>query len=466
MTAPVRFDDSLPRFVDLIVEAWGEASIPQNLFLRDAGGRLTFVVVDGRHGGVEREGLARRASAALGGYTDTHGFAVATPDELFDDSLKDPAIGWRLPLATPRFAGKVRLVDRRVVGADWLRTPAPAAGWPPRLVFASLKGGVGRSTALCVLAAHLASRGMRVLTVDMDLEAPGLGNMLLTNETLPEFGLLDYLVETGTNPVEDDFYVDMVAPSWLGDGRGPVSVIPALGRRSLSNPVNVLAKIARAYLEQPAPEGKTFSVADRMRRLLAYFAERGDHDVILIDARAGLHETTAAAVVGLGGEVLLFGVDQPQTFAVFEVLLAHLATLPGQDWRERLHMVQAKAPLDRSKREAFSCRMQDLMLTYLWGTPKVEGVVNSENLKNNFDVEWVDDGFTDDEIERIISEGGGDMPNSVVAIAESSEFHDFDPASRHDVLTESYYDSTFGAFLTGALFLLEKYSPAPPESQE
>ncbi|MBK9032247.1 MAG: P-loop NTPase [Myxococcales bacterium] len=40
--------------------------------------------------------------------------------------------------------------------------------------FYSLRGGVGRSTALAYTAHILASRGKRVVCVDLDLEAPGL----------------------------------------------------------------------------------------------------------------------------------------------------------------------------------------------------------------------------------------------------------------------------------------------------
>ena len=40
--------------------------------------------------------------------------------------------------------------------------------------FYSFKGGVGRSMAMANVAWELASRGLRVLAIDFDLEAPGL----------------------------------------------------------------------------------------------------------------------------------------------------------------------------------------------------------------------------------------------------------------------------------------------------
>lgn len=458
MNSTIRFDESLPIFVDLVVREWGLEAVKNNIFLRDASGRLTFVVVDGERSGKEREKLSQKATETLQGYTDADGFAVATPEELFDESLKNINTGWLLPVETNLFSGKVRLVDRRVIGADWLRTPLPAVGGTPRIVFASVKGGVGRSTALCVLAANLMSHGLRVLAIDMDLEAPGLGNMLLTRETLPEFGLLDYLVETGLNPVEDDFYVDMIAASWLGGGKGSVSVIPALGLRSISQPVNVLAKIARAYLEQKDQAGNLLGISDRMQRLLSYLESRRDYDVILIDARAGLHETTASAIIGLGAEVLLFGTDQPQTFSGYEMLFSHLSTLQGRDWYKRLHFVQAKAPIDHERRSDFSDKMQSLMITYLWKSSDVEVKIRPDVLKGTFDIEWSDD-ISDEDLRDLIPEEGEDSPNSVVSVIESADFREFDPVKKPDILTNAYYNLAFGEFLGRVL----NFFDSPPQ---
>jgi hypothetical protein len=76
-------------------------------------------------------------------------------------------------------------------------------------------------------------------------------------------------------------------------------------------------------------------------------AARHHYDVIFVDARAGLNETTAATVQGLGADVLFFGIDTPQTWDGYRYFLAHLARfkpLTGvDDWRFRLKMVHAKA---------------------------------------------------------------------------------------------------------------------------
>ena len=339
-----------------------------------------------------------------------------------------------------------------MVGADWLRNPAPSASPPIRFVFASIKGGVGRSTALCVLAAHLAVHGRRVLTIDMDLEAPGLGNMLLPNGTLPEFGLLDYLVEQSLGPLDDQFYADMIGSSWIGGGRGRVDVLPAIGQRSLDNPANVLAKIARAYLGggETSPESDSneepLSFMDNMRSLLDRISDPLRYDAILIDARAGLHETTAAAVVGLGAEVLFFGLDQPQTFAGYDLLFAHLATLPvdpNDDWRNRIQFIQAKAPENPIIREEFSLNMNTLLQKHFWPfVPLGDYQIDIASLKDTFEVEWIEDTPLENALQV-----EDEKAVLILSILDDKRFSSFSPSTDRDSLLERVYSVTFGELL-------------------
>ena len=139
VTAPIRFDDSLAAFAGLVNRTWGRSALEENLFLRDASRRLTFVILMDSKTPEERSELAAQALKELGAYVDKGGFAVATPEELFDESLSELAVALRLPVRHKLFEGSVYVVDRRIVGADWLRTPEPGASAPARFVFASLK---------------------------------------------------------------------------------------------------------------------------------------------------------------------------------------------------------------------------------------------------------------------------------------------------------------------------------------
>ena len=447
MKTAIRFDDSLPAFAELVRAAWGDPAIGSNLFLRDASGHLTFVLLQDEHSREDRARLAAAAAAELGAYVDGAGFSIATPEELFDDSLRDLSRAMTITLDHERFKGEVHLIDRRMIGADWLRNPEPAAPAPARLVFASLKCGVGRSTALCVLAAHLAARGRRVLAIDMDLEAPGLGNLLLPDNTLPEFGLLDYLVESeGGNALDEEFFADIVGHSWLGGGRGRVDVVPAIGKRSLRFPANVLAKIARAYLAGSSTSCEMLTFSDHMRIFMERLADPLRYDAVLVDARAGLHETTAAAVVGLGAEVLLFGLDQPQTFAGYELLFAHLATLsanPSDSWATRLHLIQSKAPGDSRTRAGFSGRMNELLVRYLFRPKVAVGMtIDPSELGDVFEVEWTEEDSS--AVESLID---ADQPSPIGFVLDDDRFRSFDPLADRDVLADSLYSSAFGDFV-------------------
>lgn len=419
------YDDALPRFAALVRDSVGEAEVLNHVFLRDASGRLTLILLQPlRNKQAERALIA--AARELAPWVDPES-PVATPDELFDPSLADPSASLPEFIDTQFFYGFVRLIERRVVGQDWLRAPAePIIGLPPIVVFASHKGGVGRSTALAVTAAALARRGFNLLVVDLDLEAPGLGSMLLTEA--PRFGTLDYYVETGVADVDDSFLDDLVATSELTDN-GLVHVAPAVGRESEASPQNVLGKIARAYVERLGPDGEAISFLDRTRSLVTRLCGRTNYDAVFVDARAGLNETTAAAILGLGAEILLFGIDTPQTFAGYRYFLAHLerfrpAASDESDWRYRLRMVQGKAQGSASTQSAFRTRSFELFSDTLYDVE--EGI---EEEAFNFDYDDVN------------------APHYAWPILDDGNYREFDPLARGDQFSEHLYDRTFGAFI-------------------
>lgn len=439
----VRFDESLPILVEVVVQELGPEALSAGAVLRDISGRLAFfssTTLDAP--AVEK--LEKRLRDALGNYARRDRPVASATDFGVGEVLAD-----RSSITLMVSKHLVRLVDRRLVGADWLRKPAPASVSPPRFVFVSLKGGVGRSTALSVAAADIASKGRRVLAIDLDLEAPGLGSMLLKQEELPEFGLIDALVENGLGPLDDTFMADLVAASALADQRGRIDVLPAFGLRSLRNPGDILAKIARAYAEDINDDGTMSSILDQVSAIVDHFAKKGIYDAILIDARAGLHETTATAVLGLGAEVFLFGLDEPQTFQGYSGLFAHLARFidsklsPRPEWLERITMVQGKAPANVDVRLAFADSCQLLYeRTGLVVAPIDVSPVVSLPAEPFGDVPWNDD-VQDEELH--LDEPIG--PRPTIAVLDDERFRLFDPTRRRDLLLSDVYRSSFGQFL-------------------
>jgi hypothetical protein len=409
--------------------------------LRDVTGRLAFFA----HKELDQatvNALSERLRNALGPYARTDRVVASATDFGAELVLRDPTV-FLLTIKDSR----VRVVDRRLVGADWSRTPAPAAPPPPRLVFASLKGGVGRSTALAVAAADLASRGLRVLAIDLDMEAPGLGPMLLQEDTLPEFGVLDALVENGLSGLDDKFLADLVGPSELAGGRGRIDVIPVLGQRSLRNPADVLAKIARAYTEDVGPQGTVATILDQIRSLVDSFSDPARYDAILVDARAGLHETTASALMGLGAEIFVFGLDEPQTLQGFRVLFAHLVRFvdpegPAPEWLARLTVVQGKAPQEIDKRLAFADSCRALVAQVGLGPRQISRNQVSAPSGSFSDIPWDDEA---PDVDVLPDEDWG-LRNQVVVL-DDPRFRGFDPQTRRDLLAEQLYKSSFGSLL-------------------
>jgi hypothetical protein len=183
----------------------------------------------------------------------------------------------------------VRLLDRQVIGQDWLRTRRfDEHGHPPRVVFYGLKGGVGRSTALAMLAYRLARDGKRVLLIDFDLESPGLSGLLLPQEQVATYGLVDWFVKDAVGG--DEVLRDMSSLSPLADQtQGSIRVAAAMGQGETA----YLSKLAG--LRRHAIANGTADFRDRMlriTRLLKLRAARhcphrqpaGLHDVALPSA--------------------------------------------------------------------------------------------------------------------------------------------------------------------------------------
>jgi len=285
---------------------------------------------------------------------------------------------------------------------------------------------VGRSTALAVSAAAFSKAGFNILVVDLDLEAPGLGAMLLAE--LPDYGTLDYFAETSVGNVDDAFIAGLIAVSALAEN-GQIHVAPAVGRMSNGSPQNVLAKISRAYVERVDDDGQTVSFLDRTRELIAQLCSINRYDAVFVDARAGLNEATAAAVLGLGAEILLFGADTPQTFAGYRYLLAHLQRFrPGEsgdnDWRYRLRMVHARAQASPKSEAIFRTHAFEMFSDTIYD--EEEGI---EAEAFNFDYD------------------DPSAPHYAWPIADDVNYAEFDPLIRGDQLAQHLYDRTFGPFI-------------------
>lgn len=233
----------------------------------------------------------------------------------------------------------VQVADRLATESDWSRIEPESSG-APRVVFYSIKGGVGRSTALAVTAWSQAQAGKRVLVLDLDLESPGLSSNLLPEDKRPAFGVTDWLVEDLVGNA-DTVLEDMVATSDLSHD-GEIFVVPAHGKE----PGDYLAKLGRVWMPKHGGERGRESWTQRLRNLLDELEKRCRPDIILIDSRSGIDEVASSCVTALGAElILLFALEGEQTWSGYRILFNHwLKTGVAEQIRERLQLVGPMIP--------------------------------------------------------------------------------------------------------------------------
>ena len=220
-------------------------------------------------------------------------------------------------------------LDRRYSKDGWFDTSGTPP-WdyvetktPPIVSFYSYKGGVGRSTAMASVAIQCARAGKRVLTVDFDLEAPGLASIFPPPSKFPpEVGILDFLIEYPV--VGKDFHTgDLIHVYDQKDvvGSGEIRVAPA-GR---VDPW-YLEKLSRLDYQRMAPSPQLANSAGctLLHDLLSALRKSVEPDIILLDSRAGLHDLGGLALSTLAHWDVLFGLDSSQSWDGLRLAIAHL----------------------------------------------------------------------------------------------------------------------------------------------
>lgn len=331
------FDQILPAVTE-VLEARADlvAQLDWLVINRDLNGRVRFIVPERVEANDELRGQLKALYQALAERIAAHAYPVAT-GILFEANVHDACAGGaRFPLEG---FDKVWIADRLATEGNWAQI-APETQGAPRVVFFSIKGGVGRSTALAACAWKLAQLGKRVLVLDLDLESPGLSSSLLPPERQPMFGITDWLVEDLVD--QGDALLDaMIATSDLSRD-GQIDVVPAHG----ADPGEYIAKLGRVWMPKVNSDGRRESWSMRLQRLLQTLEARIQPDIVLIDSRAGIDEVASSCVTDLGANlILLFALDGSQTWNGYKILFKHwLDSGVATQIRERLQTVAALVP--------------------------------------------------------------------------------------------------------------------------
>lgn len=426
------FNDALKIIADILAgETFPADVVP--LVIRDIHGRIRIALnaEKGKHHAIASR-LTKNIEK-LGAFSGNGGKGVLFPEDFFDpDSVfQSPDI---LDLRLPGTSVPIRLLDRQITGQDWLR-PTETQNKAPRLVFFGLKGGVGRSTALAMLAYDLARSGKRVLLVDFDLESPGLSGLLLPPDRLADFGMVDWFIEDAVGQ-GDQILSRMISVSPLSEyTQGEIRVAAAMGMGENF----YLAKLSRVYADV-SRDSHVERFSQRVSRLISALESQEKPDVVLIDSRAGLHDLAAVSIVGLATVALMFATDTAQTWQGYRLLLSHWQAHPGvlKAVRDRLVMVEALFP--ENDQAGRSVRFLENAYTLFSETiyEPIEPGTEPEPDVFNFDMN---------------DEAAQHYP---LRIKWNNRFQEFDPLLLpKNILTEADIAAVFGNFLDGVKHLVE-----------
>lgn len=375
--------------------------------------------------------------------------AAAENFVIFRDELFDPEDIWNssnlVPLdksATPM----IYLLDRQDKEGDWLKVaPLALSQSTPRAVFFGVKGGVGRSAALTALALKLGDQGKRVLVIDADFESPGVSSSLLDSNARPNYGMVDWLTAQALGHTElDDLALhQLVETSPLSKLiSGKILVAPSHGVHTQA----YVSKLGRIY--RTTIEGEPFS--QRLSDLVSTLENLHKADVTLIDSRAGIDDTAAAAITQLNARVIfMFAINTQQTWDAYALLFAHLQRHPSlhteEDFRSGLRLVSALTPEEASFKGYWASFREAAYQTCASGLyDAVEakaGNEESEELEDNLD--QFNFAFDDE-----------DAPHFPMRITWDEVLRAFDPVREPAQLSPSVMSKVFEDFLLRAERLL------------
>lgn len=353
-------------------------------------------------------------------------------DELFgaDAYWNDPSL--------IQLTDHLMLLERQDKDRDWL-LPVPSSDEirkAKRCVFFSIKGGVGRSSALTMLAIELVRRGKRVLVVDGDFESPGLSSSLLPHgEGQPHYGVVDWLTAQALGADTDTLQrmaLEQVVEHSPLNARlglsGQLLVAPAYGQKTQA----YVAKLAR--LHRQSVDGKSY--AQRLNQCLDELEKAHRIDITLFDSRAGIDETSAAAITQLKADIsFLFAIDTSQTWDSYRLLFQHLQRNKDiQEVREHLSLVSALTPENAGMYVGYFENFQD-------------------NAYDTF-IEIYDEDSGDDLEAYAPAPDDENAPHHAARIMWNEALRAFNPLGQPDLLNAPTIQASFADFLEKANNLL------------
>ncbi|MFO0882920.1 MAG: AAA family ATPase [Pirellulales bacterium] len=171
------------------------------------------------------------------------------------------------------------------------------------ITFYSYKGGTGRTLAAVNFAIYLARLGLRVVVLDMDLEAPGVDSKF-HGFSLPaaQFGMLDYILDfqSANNDPGSVKRLCVDVPVNVMNERFNVGLIPAGDYLSPEYSVK-LNRLDWSRIFSPDMNGVAF-----FQQFLSRVKEELRPDFLIVDSRTGIGEVSGVCTQQLADEVVIF----------------------------------------------------------------------------------------------------------------------------------------------------------------
>lgn len=195
------------------------------------------------------------------------------------------------------------------------------------VTFYSYKGGVGRTMALMNCAVQLASRGMRTLVVDFDLEAPGISAYPEFGASKDVLGIVDFITEYLETAEAPDISRFMAKCSV--DGDLPLWVMPA-GRRD----ADYGAKLGAIDWQNLYERHSGYLLFEDLRQQWA--VNTANFDYVLIDSRTGHTDVGGICTRQLADVVVMMFVPNAQNITGLKSVVQDIRS----DARERAKQVR------------------------------------------------------------------------------------------------------------------------------
>ncbi|MFE7412068.1 tyrosine-protein kinase family protein [Streptomyces laurentii] len=285
---------------------------------------------------------------------------LLTPDEAAflgqEEELSPAPAQAELPLWPEALAsGKATEITVRFPSKDYGTLPSPVVA-----TFYSLRGGVGRSTALAHAARVIASQGLTVLCVDMDLEAPGLASLFDMEERVTEgLGVVPLLASaeaTGEISALDEHVLRVTEEAGL-------FLLPA------GCPGAEYARLL-SHLDPSAWYGE--DEVNPLRLLVEAVSHLPEQpDVVLIDSRTGISPLAAPLLFDVSDINVITFYPHPQAKAGTRALTrALLAARSRRSTDERpctpeVRFIASPVPTTAGIREFYAERAQDWISEWL-----------------------------------------------------------------------------------------------------